>query len=56
MENNMREPVTRIPMDKKQTNELDKKYQDGYKRIPETTEMAESQVKMLRDVWPDEKW
>jgi len=52
----MRKPITHVLIDKKQINELDKNYQDGYERIPETTEMAESQVKMLKDVWPDEKW
>ena len=52
----MRKPITHVLIDKKQINELDKNYQDGYERGPETTEMAESQVKMLKDVWPDEKW
>ncbi len=52
----MRKPVTHVPIDKKQIDELDKKYQSGYERIPETTEMAESHVKMLKNVWPEEKW
>jgi hypothetical protein len=52
----MKKPISRIPVDKQQINELDKNYQDGYERIAETTEMAESQVNMLKDVWPDEKW
>jgi metal-responsive CopG/Arc/MetJ family transcriptional regulator len=35
---------------------LDRLYQEGYRRIPETTEMAESQVSMLKDILPEEKW
>jgi metal-responsive CopG/Arc/MetJ family transcriptional regulator len=35
---------------------MDRIYQEGYQRIPETTEVAESQVKMLSKVWPKESW
>jgi len=35
---------------------LDKEYRDGYIRIPEDTDIAEAQVKMLQHVWPEEKW
>ena len=42
----------------KETEEekLDRIYQEGYKRIPETTEMGESQIKMLKNIWPKETW
>jgi len=36
--------------------ELDRIYVEGYRRIPETTEMAEAQESMLKDVWPKESW
>lgn len=29
---------------------------EGYRRIPETTDMAEAQESMLKDVWPKETW
>ena len=35
---------------------LDRIYQEGYKRIPETAGMGESQIKMLKNVWPKETW
>jgi len=35
---------------------LDRLYQEGYKRMPETSETGESQIKMLKNVWPQEKW
>jgi metal-responsive CopG/Arc/MetJ family transcriptional regulator len=42
----------------KETEEekLDRIYQEGYKRIPETTEMGESQIKMLKNICPKETW
>ena len=42
----------------KETEEerLDCIYQEGYKRIPETAEMGESQIKMIKNVWPKETW
>jgi metal-responsive CopG/Arc/MetJ family transcriptional regulator len=35
---------------------LDRIYQDGYKRIPESAEIGESQLKILKHVWPKENW
>jgi metal-responsive CopG/Arc/MetJ family transcriptional regulator len=40
----------------KEREEQDRIYVEGYRRIPETTEWAEAQEKMLNDVWPREKW
>ena len=31
-------------------------YQEGYKRTLETPEIGESQIRMLKNVWPKEKW
>jgi metal-responsive CopG/Arc/MetJ family transcriptional regulator len=39
-----------------ETKELDRIYQDGYRRVPETTETGESQLAMLKDILPDEEW
>ena len=35
---------------------LDRIYQEGYQRIPETAEMSESQIKMIKNVWSKETW
>ncbi len=35
---------------------LDRIYEDGYRRLPESTEIAESQEAMIADVLPDESW
>ena len=42
----------------KETEEekLDRIYQEGYERIPETAEIGESQIKILKNVWPKETW
>ncbi len=36
--------------------EMDRQYEEGYRRIPETTEIAESQEAMLGEVLPKESW
>ncbi len=36
--------------------ELDRIYVAGYKRVPEDPAFAEAQAKLLKDVWPEEKW
>jgi len=42
----------------KETEEerLDRVYQEGYERVPETPEMGEAQIKMIKKVWPKESW
>ena len=40
----------------KETEEKDRSYVEGYRRIPETTETGDSQLAMAKDVLPDEKW
>lgn len=39
-----------------QEAEWDRQYVEGYRRIPETTEFAESVEKMAREIFPAEKW
>ena len=36
--------------------EMDRIYREGYKRIPETTEIAEAQEAMLGEILPKESW
>ena len=36
--------------------ELDRIYQQGYEHIPETSDTGESQMAMLKDIVPGEKW
>ena len=39
-----------------QEAEWDRQYIEGYKRIPETTEFADSVAKMAHEIFPEEKW
>ena len=41
---------------RKKDEELDRIYREGYKRIPETTEIAEAQEAMLGEILPKESW
>jgi metal-responsive CopG/Arc/MetJ family transcriptional regulator len=36
--------------------EMDKQYIEGYRKFPETTEIAEVQEKILKEILPDEEW
>ncbi len=39
-----------------ETEEMDRVYQEGYRRIPEETDLAEAQEKMLGEILPKETW
>ena len=43
-------------LDETEEERLDRIYVEGYKRIPETTEWGEAQLKMAKEVLPDEEW
>jgi metal-responsive CopG/Arc/MetJ family transcriptional regulator len=39
-----------------QEEEMDRQYVEGYRRIPETTEFAESLEKIAKEVFTEESW
>ncbi len=51
----IREAVARYVADLK-NEELDRIYQEGYRKFPEDLSWAEAQVKMLPEVWGEESW
>lgn len=51
----IREAVSRYLAELK-AEELDAIYQEGYRKIPDDTAMAEAQVKMLGGILPEESW
>ncbi len=40
----------------REREELDRIYEEGYRRIPETSDSGESQVALLNQVLADEPW
>ena len=46
----------RLYLKQKQEAEWDRQYAEGYRRIPETTEFAESVMKMATEIFTEEEW
>jgi metal-responsive CopG/Arc/MetJ family transcriptional regulator len=42
-------------MRKAEDEELDRLYEEGYRRFPETTEFADAQVAVIAEVWGEEE-
>ncbi len=40
----------------REREELDRIYEEGYRRIPETSDSGESQLALLNEVLADESW
>lgn len=46
----------RLRLKKLETEELDRRYVEGYQKVPESTDWAEASAQLLSHALPEEKW